>query len=221
MNKIKAILFDNDGVLAHTEQYWFDADRRTLQEMGLEYRRQDFVESNFVTGQGTRGWLATQGYEQAAVDQFTLRRDDLWQKMTAGKKVTDPHALPVLQNLSRNYQIGVVTNSNLRMFAHLHEKVGFDKLFDILVLREDYARPKPDPDAYLAALDKLKLPPDRALAVEDSPRGIQAACNAGIKVVSIPNPDFTELDQSMADHHIEKLTHLPGLLATLNGQARE
>ncbi|MCR9213567.1 MAG: HAD family phosphatase [Proteobacteria bacterium] len=215
MNNIKAILFDNDGVLAHTERYWFEADRQTLWKVGVVYSEQDFIDSNFVKGQGTRGWLAQQGFNATEVQQIIAQRDSLWQQLISGVDVTDPDAVPLMKKLSSNYQLGVVTNTDFQMFGHLHGDSGFSELFDILILRDDYKNPKPAPDAYLAALEKLKLPASSVLVIEDSPRGIQSAKQAGLKVASISNPEFKGRDLSGADYHIQNLQLLPPLLGTL------
>ena len=55
--------------------------------------------------------------------------------------------------------------------------------FDAVVCGEDTARKKPDPEVYLAVLDRLGLPALQTLAIEDSPGGAAAARAAGVPVV--------------------------------------
>ena len=84
-----------------------------------------------------------------------------------------------------------------------------------MILREDYDRSKPEPDAYEAALRTLDILPSQALVVEDSPRGIRSAQRAGMAVVAIRNPDFPSLDLSTAEYEISCLTELPELIRGL------
>lgn len=60
--------------------------------------------------------------------------------------------------------------------------------FAVYACGEEVALPKPSPDVYLLALDRLRLARRRAVAVEDSPHGVAAARAAGLRCIAIPNP---------------------------------
>jgi HAD superfamily hydrolase (TIGR01509 family) len=60
--------------------------------------------------------------------------------------------------------------------------------FEVLACGDEVAAPKPDPAVYRLALQRLGLPPDAAVAVEDSPHGAVAAQAAGLRCIAIPNP---------------------------------
>jgi HAD superfamily hydrolase (TIGR01509 family) len=60
--------------------------------------------------------------------------------------------------------------------------------FNTLVCSEDYAKAKPDPEAYLLAAARLKVPPESCLVFEDTNMGIQAATAAGMPSVKVPPP---------------------------------
>jgi HAD superfamily hydrolase (TIGR01509 family) len=62
--------------------------------------------------------------------------------------------------------------------------------FDVVVGGDDVKETKPDPAAYLIALERLGLEPSQAVAVEDSPPGLEAARRAGLACVVVPN-DYT------------------------------
>ncbi len=66
--------------------------------------------------------------------------------------------------------------------------IGADKLFDIVVTREDVARSKPHPDTFLKAAELLGAAPETCLVFEDSPFGIQAAQAAGMAHILVPDP---------------------------------
>lgn len=59
-------------------------------------------------------------------------------------------------------------------------------LFDAIVSAEDVTGTKPDPEPYLLALEKLSVPADRAVVVENAPLGVQAAKAAGLRVIAVP-----------------------------------
>jgi beta-phosphoglucomutase-like phosphatase (HAD superfamily) len=77
---------------------------------------------------------------------------------------------------------------------------GWRTWFDVLVCGEDVRMKKPDPEAYLRALDALDLSPLRAVAIEDSPGGVAAARAAGIPVVVTRSSYFADavIDDAIA-----------------------
>ena len=79
------------------------------------------------------------------------------------------------------------------------------------------ARAKPDPGVYLLALERLGLPADRVVAVEDSPHGVAAAQAAGLRCVAIPNPHADPARFTTADLLLSSAEQLPleELLRTL------
>jgi len=67
---------------------------------------------------------------------------------------------------------------------HLQIKQYFTEVVGV----EQVQNGKPCPDVYLEAAKRLELPPQKCIAFEDSPTGAQAALNAGIKCILVPNP---------------------------------
>ena len=65
--------------------------------------------------------------------------------------------------------------------------------------------PKPAPDTYVDACVRLGVSPADAIAVEDSPHGVDAARAAGLRVVAVPNPVTAQMDLSAADLVIASL----------------
>ncbi|HYY83115.1 MAG TPA: HAD family hydrolase, partial [Beijerinckiaceae bacterium] len=61
-----------------------------------------------------------------------------------------------------------------------------DGHFDVVVIADDVAAPKPAPDLYLAACAALGAPPERAAALEDSQTGVASARAAGLYVIAVP-----------------------------------
>jgi len=67
---------------------------------------------------------------------------------------------------------------------------GLRDLFAVAVSTEEVPHGKPAPDVYLLAADRLAVPPDRCVAVEDSSNGVQAADAAGMPCVAVPQPRY-------------------------------
>ena len=67
---------------------------------------------------------------------------------------------------------------------------------------------KPDPAVYLAALRSLEVEAGEAIALEDSPRGVEAAIQAGIFTVAIPNNVTRRMGPNGADLVLESLADM-------------
>jgi beta-phosphoglucomutase-like phosphatase (HAD superfamily) len=66
--------------------------------------------------------------------------------------------------------------------------IGREGDFSTFACGDEVAEPKPSPEVYLLALDRLGVPASQAVAVEDSPHGAAAAKAAGLRCIAIPNP---------------------------------
>ncbi|MEO6518022.1 MAG: HAD family phosphatase, partial [Pseudoxanthomonas sp.] len=72
--------------------------------------------------------------------------------------------------------------------------------FRHVVTSSDVLHPKPAPDLYLLAAERLGLAPHHCLALEDSEFGVRAASAAGIRVIQVPDLlPATELSRSLAE----------------------
>ena len=93
------------------------------------------------------------------------------------------------------FKIACVTNS-IRETAHLMlKRSGVVDYMDCIVTNEDINNPKPHPEGYIKAMVILNSPPEMAVIVEDSPKGIQAAEMTGAKVVKVLNA--TEVNENI------------------------
>ncbi len=214
MNSLKAIIFDNDGVLIHTEQKYLELFLETASILNIPYTRNDFIQHTFIEGWGSGGWLEQAGYSKEIMKKFKSTKDSLLEKYLV-KIDSAPGASEMLTTLSSKYTLAVASNSPKDLILELYEDIIPADLFTIIISRVDYINPKPAPDAYSAALKNLGVQPSEALVVEDSPRGIASAQAAGIKVVAIKNPAFPELDQSAAEYCINELSELQIFLENL------
>ncbi len=95
--------------------------------------------------------------------------------------------------------LGVVTTGSGHWVKALLSRVAADVDFDVLVFGDDVAEPKPDPEAYDLALDRLGLEPAHTVAVEDSAEGLQAARSAHLACVVVVNGYTADHDLSGAD----------------------
>lgn len=103
-------------------------------------------------------------------------------------------------------KIALVTTCRWFFINKLIEYQNLENIFDFIVAREDvpHDKLKPDPLAYLMAIEKMGLNKNECLSIEDSKRGVDAAINAGIPVIKVDNftsvkysyPEVVEMDSA-------------------------
>jgi beta-phosphoglucomutase len=92
--------------------------------------------------------------------------------------------------------------ANLEVMVRM---AGIQPYLDATVTAEDVARGKPEPDVFLAAADRLHIPPARCVVVEDAPAGVEAAHRAGMRAVGVG----VKILPGTADRVVQSLTELP------------
>ena len=183
---IKAIFWDNDGILVDTEHLYFQATRETMATAGIALSDEDYVE--FFLRQGAGAWhlAEARGLSADAIVQLRDQRNALYSRLLRAEARPIAGVVDVLETLRGKYVMGIVTSSRKDHFDVIHETSGLLKYFDFVLTSGDFARVKPHPDPYLMAIERSGVAPDECIAIEDSERGLQAATLAGIRCLAIP-----------------------------------
>ena len=182
---IRAILWDNDGVLVDTEGLYFQAGHEVLATQGVELTHRDFAEQSLKKGLSVFDFLPDQDAE--LIEELRLKRNARYSALLAeGVPVIDG-VVETLKTFHGRVQMGIVTGSLRDHFDIVHAQTNLLPFFDFVLVREDYEEAKPHPDAYLTAMRLHGLQPDDCVVVEDSERGCVAAAVAGLRVLAVPN----------------------------------
>ncbi len=207
------ILWDNDGVLVDTEQWYFAATREALAELGVDLPMDTYQQ---IMIQGRSSWeLALQaGVHPDRVQHGQERRDALYQAHLRTENLRIEGVLEVLAELAQHYQMAIVTTCKRRDFELIHRNPDLLQFMQFVLVREDYVESKPHPEPYLTALHKFSATPQQALVIEDSERGLRAARAAGIDCAVVDYHFTRSHDFSAAQYRLHKLAQLPQLLVT-------
>ncbi len=203
------VLWDNDGVLVETEGLYFDSSRRVLADWGIELTREQFQEISLRQGRSTLELAMAKGARPDQLDDMRTRRDQLFADLLHAKSPLIPGAREAIDRLRGRVRQGIVTSSRRWHFDVAHRQTGIPALMDFVLTREDYDRSKPDPEPYLAALERFEIDPAQCLVVEDSERGLRAAVAAGLDCVIIQNPWSDAGDFRSAARVLSDVTQVP------------
>jgi HAD superfamily hydrolase (TIGR01509 family) len=184
---IKAILFDSDGVLVDSEQFFFEATCIAFKSAGAALSCNQWAKWYLGEGKRSREVAELVGIPTSLVEDAIARRDELfWNRIDQEGVPLCPGVTETLNHLSQNFRLAVVTGASRKHYDRVHASSGLHNFFEAVITRDEYEQIKPHPQAYLKALQRLGLKPDDCLAVEDSPRGATAALAAGIRCFVIP-----------------------------------
>lgn len=194
---LAAIIFDVDGTLAETEELHRRAFNETFADHGLDWHwnRARYRELLAVTGGKERiaHDLALRGIAADGHDIPALHRakTDRYTALMAGGEIALRPGIADLIDSARGAGIRLAiatTTSRPNIDALIRATLGCDtdELFDAVAAGDEVAAKKPAPDVYLLALDRLGVPPGRAVALEDSLNGLASARAAGLRCVVSP-----------------------------------
>jgi mannitol-1-/sugar-/sorbitol-6-/2-deoxyglucose-6-phosphatase len=213
-----AVIFDLDGVLADSEPWWNEIDAKLLAEYSVTYRGE--YHQNVL---GVSYRLAVEFYKKAfglsaSVEELMRLRGEIATEFFANCVGLFPSAKEVLQELRKmKLRLAVATSSlsaSARPFLDRHELTWF---FDVIVTGDEIERGKPHPDIYLCAAEKLGVPANVCLVIEDALSGIAAGKAANMRVAAVPDRRFVDAREyaTKADYLLSSLCEIPAVVRSV------
>jgi len=190
MTKIRAVVFDMDGVLIDAKDWHYEALNRALNLFGYNITRLEHLTT--FDGLPTRKKLEMLTLERGLPTGLHAFLNDLKQIYTTELihsrcKPTFTHEYALSRLRDDGYKLAVASNSVRATVELMMERSWLKPYLEVLISNQDVTRAKPDPEMYLLAAAKLGLQPAECLVVEDNPNGIKAAELAGCPVHVVGN----------------------------------
>jgi beta-phosphoglucomutase len=186
--KIKAVIFDMDGVLVDARDWHYESLNRALSLFGNEISRYDHLVT--FDGLPTRDKLEMLSIEKEfprGLHKFVnLMKQQYTMEIVYSKcKPTFHHQFALSSLKSKGYKLAVCSNSIKNSIQIMMEKSGLLEYLDFFISNEDVKKGKPDPEMYNLAITKLGLLPKECLIVEDNENGLKAAFASGANVLKV------------------------------------
>lgn len=211
MNK-KYILFDNDGVLVHTEPFYYKANLLALKEFfDVSLNFEEYMK---IMANGTTVWQKAldKGFNLNDIENARDKRNKYYQNFLKTENIVIDGVKETLKELSKDYKMAIITTSRRVDFEIIHKNLGITDFMDFILCEEDYNFAKPHPEPYLKGLELFKAKKEETLVVEDSQRGLTSAFKAGIECAIVKNEFTLTQDFSNATYFIENLKQLKTIL---------
>ena len=210
---VQAVIFDMDGVLVDSEPFGFEAMRRVMARHGLPYSEEENAE--FLGRTTLESCRILKARHRLPESPETLAQ---WyiEGMLAliGEGPIAMAGVPdVLRRVrAAGYRMALASSAEPRVIDANLAALSLRPLFEAVVSGTQVARGKPAPDVFLAAAERLGVPPAACLVVEDSRNGLLAAKAAGMRCAVVPCAHTRHQEFGEADHRIAALPELLALL---------
>lgn len=200
----KAVIFDMDGVIIDSECLWKKAEREVFTSLGVNVTDEHSeITKSMTTFEVTQFWFDKFPWQDKGLDvveQMVIYRVI---ELIENEDCKINGVKEFIENLkSRNFKIGLATNSPNKIIPTVLQKLEIEHLFDTISSADFEEKGKPDPAIYLTTAAKLNVPVDNCIAIEDSYSGMLAAKKAGMTVVAFTNGN-KRIDFEIADYTID------------------
>ncbi len=187
-NKIKAVIFDMDGVLIEAKDWHYEALNQALGLFGLEITRHEHLTT--YDGLPTKDKLIMLSRDKGLSPALHDFINEMKQQYTMDMvyKFCKPmfhHEFALSHLKQEGYKLAVASNSIKNSISVMMDKARLAEYLEFFISNQDVSKGKPDPEMYNLAISKLGLMPNECVIVEDNENGIRAAKASGAHVLEV------------------------------------
>lgn len=215
---LRAVIFDVDGTLVDSNDAHAAAWQDVLREFHFD---RDFPAIRRLIGMGGDKLLPTLTGISSESDlgkRITARRGHHFHDAYLPHLRPFPDVRLLLQKIAADgYRLGIASSAKQDELNALLDVAGVTDLMHRQTSSDDVDSSKPDPDAVHAALAKLRIPPEAAVMVGDTPYDVEAAARAGVRAIAVRCGGWGDADlagaRALYDSPADLLAHYgPGVL---------
>ena len=215
MKKVsRTVIFDMDGVIIDSEPMQLAAYNVVLGSHGVQLSEEDFI--RWCVGRRSPdivAFLRKHFQLPESVEHLLSAKSTAYASILRENIRPMPGLLPLLDHLtSSGYRLAVASSSSVADIEEILAGLGVRKQFQIIVSGEEVSNGKPAPDIFLEAAHRLGVPPEECVVIEDSQSGVEAAVQAGMYCIAVPNRFTAAHDFSRAHRRVPNLLAVSTLL---------
>lgn len=206
LSDIQAVLFDMDGVLIDAQEWHFEALNEALAIFGFEITENLHKEKFDGLSTATKLDLLSEELSLPRHLHGVINKVKQDRTLRIAAKLCHPnlaHQVLIDRLRERDIKIGVVTNSIRLTAEFMLTYAGVLEKLSVLITNQDVGSPKPSPEGYFLAMEKLGVSPERTLIVEDGEYGVMAGKLTGATVIRVESVNQVNLE--LIAKHVSKL----------------
>jgi HAD superfamily hydrolase (TIGR01549 family) len=211
--KIKAVIFDMDGVLIEAKDWHYEAMNRALGLFGLEITRQEHLTT--YDGLPTKDKLIMLSRDKGLSPQLHSFINEMKQQYTMEMvynycKPMFHHEYALSSLVKEGYKLAVASNSIKNTIEVMMDKAHLSQYLEFFISNQDVTKGKPDPEMYNKAISRLGFSPNECVIVEDNENGIRAARASlahVLEVETVYDVNYDNIRQFIDKVEIEEKRH--------------
>lgn len=186
MNKITAVIFDLDGTVLDNEDEYGASFKKVLEALGAK-NISDFPQTGGIGVEENWPKLLEKYHvtTNKTVEELSVETQQEYLKLLPKVTLKKDLEIFIKELKEKGIKTGLATSNVWTILEKVFESLPIENYFDSVTTGEEVVNKKPAPDLFLIAADKLDVKPKECLVIEDAPSGIEAARDAGMKVVAI------------------------------------
>lgn len=197
--KLLAAIFDLDGTIIDSMGAWGEAFVNVFAALGVKPETSHPEIMGVSVKDNWKNLVVKYNIKNGkTLEELEVLTYNEFEKMIPEIVLRDG-VLELITNLKDSgTEIALATSSSWEVAEKILRNLKIEYLFDNLTTGEEVLSQKPDPEIFVKAAEKLSLEPNVCLVFEDSPAGVKAAKDAGMKVIVI-DPTGENADVNDAD----------------------
>jgi HAD superfamily hydrolase (TIGR01509 family) len=219
LDRIKAIIFDMDGLMIDSERLYFDVERALAANYGKEVRDETLLKMMGRNPLEAMSIYAKDLGLDISGEELLVIRNDMFVERLRNEVSAMKGLYEMLNRFRGKLNMAIATGSPYKFLRIVLDKLKIEEYFDVLQSSDEISEGKPSPEIYLKAAQKLKVLPSECVVLEDSCNGALSGKRAGCYTIAVPSvytykQDFSFVryiarDLYDAAGHIENLMSLP------------
>ncbi|MCK4544997.1 HAD family phosphatase [candidate division WOR-3 bacterium] len=209
--KLRAVIFDMDGVVVNSQPLYFELERRYFSELGLNIPPEEY--NNFVGMNMNNMWfyLKEKYHIKQSLD-FLIENNikNFVENINSSDELKPISGVVDLFNELKNnhIKIAIASSSSGSVVDSMLNKLQIKSFFDVIVCGDEVYNGKPAPDIFLLTVERLQVKPEECIVIEDSCNGVKASNSANIKCVGFLNTHSGDQDLSNAEKIIKDFSNI-------------
>lgn len=188
---ISAIIFDMDDVIVNSSKMHFEAYERALKDFGLKQYALPPELRRAIYGMRIKEimeLLASHFKMDVNVAELTEHRNRHFMKLVKKGVPPMPGLFTLVENVKKWGLKRALASSGVREYVNeTLKQLKLSDFFEAVVTGDDVIKPKPSPEVFLKAAEKLSVSPGACAVIEDADKGVEAARSAGMLAIGLQN----------------------------------
>jgi len=187
-SKMKAAIWDMDGVIADTAPFHLKAWQEVFQKRGVKFSEEDFKHTFGQRNDTIIRSVLGKETPQDEIKAIASEKEAGFRRRIGQNPKPLPGVIALLKSLKEHgFKMALASSAPMVNIQLLTQTLGINGYFQSFVGDEDVTEGKPDPQVFQVAAKKLGIKPENCIVIEDAVAGVTAAKRAGMRCLAVTN----------------------------------